>query len=280
MKLLVFTDLDATLLDKETYSWSAAAEALTSLKKREAAIVLVSSKTFAEIVPLHMDLGLEHPFVVENGGGVALPVESPMVSTLREIARTGAPEQRGTMILFSLGARYDELLVGLDTISANIGVCLVGFGCMSDSEVASRTGLSLKEASLARQRDFDEPFVFPDPATETEERLIRAAAERGLAVVKGGRFWHLIGHRGKGQAVSMLLAAYRALYGDVLSVGLGDSPNDYSFLELVDIPVIVSARDEISSLPASLATARRTALPGPQGWNEAIRAILADRGLA
>lgn len=280
MKLLVFTDLDATLLDEETYSWSAAAEALTSLKERDAAIILVSSKTFAEMTPLHKELGLEHPFVVENGGGIALKAESALVSILLETARTGDPEQRGSLVLFPLAARYDELRAGLEKISANIGVRLVGFGSMSHSEVASRTGLSLKEAARARQRDFDEPFVLPDAEAETEERLVRAAAESGLAVVKGGRFWHLIGHRGKGEAVSILLAAYRALYGNTVSVGLGDSPNDYPFLELVDIPVIVSPPDGISSLPPLLAAALRTALPGPRGWNQAIRTILADLGLA
>ena len=56
--MLVFTDLDGTLLDHNDYGYGPALPALTELKARDIPLVLASSKTAAEIAPLHHDLGL------------------------------------------------------------------------------------------------------------------------------------------------------------------------------------------------------------------------------
>lgn len=67
---LVFTDLDGTLLDHETYSFAPAAEALAALKARGVPLVLASSKTAAEIAELHRALGLgDTPAIVEKRRG-------------------------------------------------------------------------------------------------------------------------------------------------------------------------------------------------------------------
>ncbi|MCE8458362.1 HAD-IIB family hydrolase, partial [Rhodovulum sulfidophilum] len=60
--LLIFTDLDGTLLDHETYSHAEAAPALTALRAAGVPVILASSKTAAEIAPLRAELGLSaHP---------------------------------------------------------------------------------------------------------------------------------------------------------------------------------------------------------------------------
>jgi mannosyl-3-phosphoglycerate phosphatase len=57
---VVVTDVDGCLLD-ETYRWEPARPALDALKKRGIPLVLCSSKTRAEMEPLHADLGLDAP---------------------------------------------------------------------------------------------------------------------------------------------------------------------------------------------------------------------------
>src|SRR5262245_50293684 len=46
---LVFTDLDGTLLDADTYSYEAASPALERLRERGTPLVMVTSKTRAEV---------------------------------------------------------------------------------------------------------------------------------------------------------------------------------------------------------------------------------------
>src|SRR6478736_2987735 len=71
--LIVYTDLDCSLLDGTTYSYEAAIPALTALREQGIPLVLVSSKTRAEMEPLRQRLDLRDPFTVENGGAVSVP---------------------------------------------------------------------------------------------------------------------------------------------------------------------------------------------------------------
>ena len=69
--LMVFTDLDGTLLDHKSYRWDAASDALRLLRDNACAVVLASSKTAAEIAGLRAALGFEQwPAIVENGAGL------------------------------------------------------------------------------------------------------------------------------------------------------------------------------------------------------------------
>jgi mannosyl-3-phosphoglycerate phosphatase len=276
MKTVVFTDLDATLLDSETYSWAPATEALEALKERQASIVLVSSKTLDEMEPLHGELGLNDPFVVENGGGIVFSPQMRIADQLVALSNMTRPISRGDFLMLPLGVRYERLMTALVEISRETRIPVRGFSAMSVEEVASLTGLRIREAERARTRDFDEPFIVTQRFGIPENMIEKAARQRGLTVVQGGRFWHLIGHEGKGRAVSLLIETYRRMYGSVITIGLGDSPNDYPFLELVDIPVVVGGADSGLILPDSLKRARLTSATGPEGWNGTIIAILLD----
>jgi len=275
MKIIVFTDLDATLLDATTYSWRPAAGAVEALRRRDGALVLVSSKTLPEMAPLHCELNFQHPCIVENGGGIAALSGSPEATHLSKLLSSVQPLERGDFELFPLGKPYAELIEALEAIAVDTGCSLRGFSAMSDREVARLTGLSVRAAKKARSRDFDEPFLMGDSAPVAAEHVRLAALQRGLSVVKGGRFWHLIGHGGKGNAVAVLQEVYQRLVPDIFCVGLGDSPNDFSFLELMDLPILVGARPDDEPLPRSLIGALRIAKAGPEGWNEAVLGILA-----
>jgi mannosyl-3-phosphoglycerate phosphatase len=273
MKIVVFTDLDATLLDSDTYSWSPAREGLKALKERDASLVLVSSKTFAEMEPLHRDLSLEAPFVVENGGGIVFRCGHSLLSEVA--AKTGrSVRESEDYNLISLGTEYSELVRNLGEISQELGLSVKGFSSMSDREVADLTGLELAEASGARCRMYDEPFLILESTDEKDRELRLAAQARGLTAVQGGRFWHLIGHSGKGVAVTLLMEAYKHRYDRVFTLGLGDSPNDFPFLELVDTAVLVGREGLFPDVPAALHAVRRTRCPGPEGWNDAVLGIL------
>ena len=53
---MVFTDLDGTLLDHDTYRWDEAEPALTLCASRNVPVILVSSKTRAEMNALRARL--------------------------------------------------------------------------------------------------------------------------------------------------------------------------------------------------------------------------------
>ena len=55
--LMIITDLDGSLLDHHTYRWDAATEWLTTLKQHKVQLVICSSKTAAEVIPLQKKTG-------------------------------------------------------------------------------------------------------------------------------------------------------------------------------------------------------------------------------
>ncbi len=263
-RLVVFTDLDGTLLDAATYSYAPARPALKALAASGAPLVFCTSKTRAETEVWRRRLGNRSPFVVENGGAVFIPRGAfpfPFEPDRRE----------GGYDVVVLGADYARLRAALEDIRVEIGG-LRGFGDMGDEEVARLTGLPPGEAALARRREFDEPFVLEGPG---EALAIEAMAEaRGLRVTRGGRFFHLTGPSDKGAAVRRLVGLYARTIEGPLTAALGDSGNDRPMLEAVDIPVLVARPDGSHDPAIDLPGLRRTPGAGPTGWNAAVLEIL------
>jgi mannosyl-3-phosphoglycerate phosphatase len=271
---LVATDLDGTLLDRDTYAWEPARPALEALRAREVPLVLVSSKTRAEMEPLAAAMGVAGPIVVENGGAVVAPR-----SALPRRPPWGPDE--GAHAVRALGVARERLLAELPAIASEAGARVRPFAAMSVGEVAELTGLPPEQAALAMQREYDEPFVVEDPRDrEAGARLDRAARRRGLQVTHGGRVHHLTGPSDKGQAVRAIVRAWPGgLGGDV--VGLGDAENDLALLLAVDRPILMPRPDGSVDpvLAARLPAAERAPQPGPAGWAAAVLAALAGEPL-
>ena len=183
---VVFTDLDGTLLDHATYSWEPALPALRLLHDRQIPLVCCSSKTRTEIEFYRRLLDNRDPFVTENGGGIFIPEGYFDLSTLPpNLVRIGEPGY----VVIRLGAQYQHLRQAVEELRAE-GFALTGFGDMTVAEVAELTGLPLDQAAMAKERDFDEPFVYSGSLAEMdtlEERLL----SEGFFLTKGA-FFHIL----------------------------------------------------------------------------------------
>lgn len=269
---MIFTDLDGTLLDHDTYEWSAAENALGECRKRSIPVILVSSKTRAEMVVIREQLGISSPFISENGGGIFF--NEGTFGTLEPMPETIVDQGLCKLIL---GSTYEVLVECLRSIRVELGWHIRGFADMSLQEISHRTGLDESRARLASLREFDEPFVVIDPESPEEELLSEAARKRGCSITAGGRFYHLHGTNDKGGAMDILTSWYVNLYKDVTTVALGDSPNDFPMLQRADVPVLVRSKQEFAALEEVIPRLRSTRDRGPQGWNEAILDILSKQ---
>ncbi len=260
---IIISDLDGTLLDSASYSFAAAQPALEAIRARGIPLVLCSSKTRAEIEEYRRRLDNRHPFIAENGAGIfiptgyfSFPVEGEALDGYR---------------LVTLGTPYAEIRQHFVRLREQCGARVRGFADMTDEEVAALTGLSLAEARLAKQRDFDEVFVFDGKPDET---FLKAIETAGLHWTQG-QFFHILGNHDKGRAVKLLQALYRRESGAVASIGLGDSLNDLPLLEAVERPVLVRKADGSFDARIDLPGLLKTQRPGPSGWNAAVLQLLA-----
>lgn len=271
-----FTDLDGTLLDHSTYQWTAARRALQALRRRGSALVIVTSKSRAEVWPLLRDLRRRDPFVVENGGAIYLPGDY-FPFRMEGAEGVGKSWQR-----VALGTPRRRLVASLAKAARRARVRVRGFAQMSAREVAGATGLELREARRALEREFDEPFVILDGEARAWPRLRREIRREGLRATRGSRFFHVLGRNDKGVAVRRLSGWFRRALGSrVRTVGLGDSPNDIALLRAVDISILVARPGgwyDLETL-AAVPHARRAGGVGPVGWDRAVRKLL-SRGRA
>jgi mannosyl-3-phosphoglycerate phosphatase len=271
-QLILFTDLDGTLLDHHTYSWSAAQEALDRIHRRHVPLIFCTSKTHAEVEVLREELGNVHPFITENGGGLFIPHAY--------FSRHPKGAKRVSSYHLITQARpYKEVVQELQKIALESGVCVVGFHDMSTREIAQNTGLPQHQAELARHREFDEPFLFAgsSPSKKLVKKFIETAAQHGMTVARGGRFWHLFAGTDKGQATRRLIKLYhKAGHNRPHSVGLGDSAADLPMLAAVDLPILLPRPDGSFDFQvvAHLRKVSRGLSPGPKGWNSAVVKVL------
>jgi mannosyl-3-phosphoglycerate phosphatase len=257
-KIVIFTDLDGTLLDEADYSHAGALPALGVIADSGIPLIFCSSKTRAELETYRSRLGNLHPFIAENGGGIFIPHGYFSIPFEAE-------ESHGYHLI-RLGTPYAEIRKQFVQLREQMHVKARGFADMTVAEVAQLTGLKEDEAVLARQRDFDEAFVFEGA---TDEAFLRAIEAAGLNWTQG-RIFHIMGRHDKGRAVSMLISLYQLQYGDVASIALGDSLNDLPMLQAVDTPVLVKHNDGRYDERTAIPNLVMTRLPGPSGWNETV----------
>lgn len=256
--IVLFSDLDGTLLDHHSYSYEASLPGMKVLNHAGGKLVLVSSKTRREMELLHRELSLDTPFIFENGGGYLWPGEE-------------------TEPVF-LGRPVHELEKCMPDVERVLGVKVLPLPEMSTGEVMEKTGLPEEKAGLARQRETGIPFLVQgthDILAEDIERANRALASSGILLTRGGRFFHVIdAEAGKGTAVKKIVDLLSRKYEvEIISCAVGDGENDRSMLEVVDRPFFVRRPDgshaEAKGIPVTAGT-------GPEGFTEAVQSIIRE----
>ncbi|MEL7451289.1 MAG: HAD-IIB family hydrolase [Pseudomonadota bacterium] len=265
--LVVFSDLDGTLLDHDTYSWAEATPALDALEARGVPLVLVSSKTRAELLPLRIALGNTHPYIVENGAATFIP---PGYFDARASVAADAGDS-----CVSEGPSRAELQDALSAARSDGGYRFTTFAELATQGIVRETGLEPAQADAANERAASEPLLWQD----TEEHLTAFAdrmAAQNLRCVRGGRFVHVMGQFDKADAVAGLHGRFEQCDAprQVVSVALGDGPNDLEMLALADIAVVVKGRHGHAMPVRSGSRVIRTTKHGPAGWREAVLEIL------
>ena len=265
----MFSDLDGTLIDQDTYSCDAATPAIRALREREIPLVLCSSKTRPEMEWWRERIGNSHPFIVENGGAIYIPRGYfPFLPA--------SAKPRGDYDVIEFGAPYRILVEELRKVSEETGCPVIGFSQMSVAEICLRTALSVRHAELAKQREYDEPFEI---LGANGSELLAAIDRRGKRWIRGSRLHHITTGHSKATAVRCLALLYARVHGRVTTIGLGDSDSDAEFLRTTDEPIIVWSRFAIA-LAKLIPNASITRWPGPRGWNEAIEETIAEPVLA
>ena len=233
--LIIFTDLDGTLLDKR-YSWKKASKALAMIRKKKIPLVFCTSKTKAESEFWQKKLRNKDPFIVENGGCIVIP-KNYFNNKNQKIVRFGTDTKK-----------LKKVLNKIEKLSKSK---IWGFSEMPIKEVKNYTGLPLNQAKLAKKREYTEPFRLIKGDSGKIKKLIK---ENKLSYTKTARFHYIMGDSDKGKAVKILIKFYKKKYGKIETIGFGNDLNDKLMLNAVDKPYLLKK--------------------GPAEWNKIVLKLL------
>ena len=202
------------------------------------------------------------PFICENGAVVHLN---------KNMQHTD-PDSMGEVYF---AQPYAYILNVLDVIKQSHDFEMTGFNDMDISDLIKLTNLDEISASAAKQREATEPLVWNDSeqALDVFQQLLH---EQNLTLTKGGRFYHVMSPISKGDSINYLMEKYHQLEPEThwVSAGLGDSFNDISMLEQVDIPVLIKNPHSKTPDVSHIQNIIESELPGPAGWNVEVLNII------
>ena len=257
--LILFTDVEGSLIDTHTQQWQPALEWLNRLSQHEVPVILCSSKTAAEMMLLQKELNIgPQPLIAENGAVI-------------QLADDWQDEEEYPRLI--LGSPHEEIQHILQQLRDSEGFKFTTFSDVNEQTISDWTGMNLKHAGLARLHEASETLIWRD-SDERMQAFEETMLSLGLQFVQGARFWHVLDQRGgKDQVVSWLLSRFQSREGfRRTSIGLGDGPNDASLLDSTDYAVVIKGLNRLG-IQLKKDTPERvyhTASGGPEGWREGL----------
>jgi mannosyl-3-phosphoglycerate phosphatase len=245
-EIAVFTAMDGTLLDSETFSPGEAADVVRRLHAAGVPVIPVTVMTLEEIEPVATELGIRGTMILEGGGAIARWGDSAW-----DVEACGPPAE--------------TLLDVVREIEDRSGADLAVYSVLPDEEAARISGRSGAMLRGSLHRCFSEPFVISSGSVRD---VMSAAASLGFSVRRGRRFFHLCRECDKGEA----FARVREEMACSVAIGVGGSMIDAEFLTRADVPIVVPRPDGSTDgeLLRRVPSARLAPAPGPQGWAQAV----------
>ncbi|MCW8092438.1 HAD-IIB family hydrolase [Alteromonas sp. ASW11-130] len=269
MKTVIFTDMDGTLLDHETYSFVPAKPTLAKLAELGVPVIPTTSKTFAELIDLRITIGLNGPFIIENGAAIYIP------HGFFKQKPAGTTWQDGFWCKTFISSK-GYWLKQLDIAKLEFAGEFNHFSNMDISEIQQATGLDELSAAKAAQRQFGEPVLWTGSA-ERKRSFLDEMTQRGAHPLEGGRFIHISGDCNKGAALTWFMEEYQRQVGEATqAIALGDGKNDIAMLEASDIAVRIASNHHQPPELDKEDNVYTSTLTGPEGWREMVNQLVLE----
>ena len=257
-QIIIFTDLDGSLLDKDTFEFNEIEDYFRELISKGIKIIPNSSKTEAELLDFNEQNNLDLSFIAENGSSIHglnkihqnLPDKIILSRTINEIRNI-----------------YEEN-TNLDFKNKITHILE-----LEREKQQKILGLPLNKIKLAIKRDHSIPIKFNGTESEKNE-FTKILKNSGLTIQTGGRIMNVCDNVNKSKAMSRALQLIRKQLDDeIITIGVGDNENDIEMIKQTDYPCLVKNENFDSSL-INIDNLIKSDEPSPKGWSDVIKTAL------
>ena len=256
-KILIFTDLDGSLLHRDTFKFDEVKDYLIQLISKGIFIIPNTSKTEKEILEFLNDLGSSLPFISENGAAI----------NGLDLLNTNFPKE---LIL----SREKENLLSIfkNIVPKNLQSKCKWLSDMNKIKQSLIFGLKDKKLNMALDRKYTIPFLFEGTKNEKNE-LSKIIKKQDLYLQEGGRVINLTDKVNKAKALRVFVRFFKKNNLNVKTIAVGDNYNDLEMLKTSDFPCLVF-NDKFNLDKIHINNLITSNKPSPEGWADVIKMAL------
>ena len=256
-KILIFTDLDGSLLHRDTFKFDEIKDYLKILLSQGIFIIPNTSKTEKEILEFNNELGSDLPYISENGAAI----------NGLNLLNSNLPKE------LILSREKDNLIkIFENSIPVNLQNKCKWLSEMDKKKQSSIFVLESEKLKMNLDRKYTIPFLFEGNKSEKNE-LFRILKSEGLAAQEGGRVINLTDKVNKAKALNVFVRFFKKNNKNVKTIAVGDNYNDLDMLKTSDFPCLVfNDKFTLDEIPINNITI--TNKPSPDGWADVIKKAL------
>ena len=256
--LVIFTDLDGSLLHRDTFKFDEIKDYLKDLISQNIYIIPTTSKTEKEILEFNKELDLNLPFISENGSAI---------SGL-DIINSDLPKE---LIL----SREKEILIKIfeKEVPEDLKIKCRWVWQMKEGNQSKILGLTNSKLKNAMERKYTAPFIF-DGNKNKKSELIKILKSKNISLQEGGRVINLTDKVSKSKSMNIFMRFFKRNNKNVKTIAVGDNFNDLDMLKNSDIPCLVF-NDQFKQEQINIDNLIISNKPSPEGWADVIKKALA-----
>ena len=257
-QIIIFTDLDGSLLDKDTFKFDEIQEYFKELVSEDIKIIPNSSKTEAELSDFNKQYNFNLPFISENGS---------CIHGLNLIHKN-LPKK------ISMGRPVDQIISIYNEIIPNDLKQQINFILkLNYKEQEKIFGLPSNKMILATKRNYSLPIQFMGNEIKKKE-FIKIINDVGLTAQTGGRMMNICDNVNKSKAMSKAVRLIsKELEHEIITIGVGDNENDIEMIKQTNYPCLVK-NDNFNSSLINIDNLIKSSEPSPKGWSDVIKTAI------
>ena len=256
-KILIFTDLDGSLLHRDTFKFDSIKDYIVSLVNRGIIIIPNSSKTEKEIEKFSEELGVKLPYISENG------------SSIKGLNLINANFPNKIVL-----SREKEELIKIfnDKVPEQLKNKCIEISKINKKKQEKIFGQKDDNLKNALNRKYTLPFLFKGDKTE-KNKLSKILSSSSLTLQEGGRVVNLCDNINKVKSMNKVIKILKKTEDRIKSIAVGDNYNDLEMLKNCDIPCLVF-NDKFKLDQINIDNLIFSNKPSPEGWADVIKKAL------